>query len=268
MTNMLQDQIERYLLNEMTSEEAQEFSNKIESNPQLKEEVEMVALIIGATRKVGEKEDLADIEVLRQASLSEVEDLISKKSAIAADATAKKTPMLSIRTAIWTLSGIAAIFLAVLFINYNKQSSNLNQLYTDFYQPLVEEEYGVTRGSEDVSEADNLLLIDGLNLYYQGEYTEALTKLNQISAGVQRSVSVFSAISLLETGKPKQAVQLLKTSISDYGEGWEYYQDAQWYLALAYLKSKQVEDAEEVLQQIVVEDRFYAEKASKLLQDL
>ena len=138
----------------------------------------------------------------------------------------------------------------------------------DFYQPLDEDGLAVARGGDDISEADNLFLSEGFELYSQGEYAKALTKFNQISDNNQRSVSLFSAISLLETGNAKQAVQLLESAISDYGEGWEYYQDAQWYLALAYLKSKQEEDAEKMLQQIVVENRFYAEKASKLLQDL
>ena len=265
--NELQNRIERYLLNEMTSEEAHEFSNKIECDPQLKEEVEMVALIIGATRKVGQKSDMADIELMRQVSLSEIEELTGRKGTTAADNT-KKSPILSIKTAIWALSGIAAILLAVLFINHHKESSNLNQLYADFYQPLDEDGLAVARGGDDISEADNLFLSEGFELYSQGEYAKALTKFNQISDNNQRSVSLFSAISLLETGNAKQAVQLLESAISDYGEGWEYYQDAQWYLALAYLKSKQEEDAEKMLQQIVVENRFYAEKASKLLQDL
>lgn len=264
--NDLQSRIERYLLNEMTSEEAQGFLKQIESDPKLEEEVEMVALIIGATRQVGQKNDMTDIELMRQASLSEIEELTGRKGTTAADNT-EKTPILSIRTAIWALSGIAAIFLAILFVNHNKQSNNLNQLYADFYKPLAEE-VGASRGSNDISEIDNLLLIDGLNLYSHGKYAEALTKFNQISEASQRSVSVFSAISLIETGKAKQSVQLLESAISDYGEGWEYYQDAQWYLALAYLKSKQMKEAEKILSCIVSSDKFYMKQASDLLEQL
>ena len=264
--NDLQSRIERYLLNEMTSEDAQGFLKQIENDPKLEEEVEMVALIIGATRQVGQKNDMTDIELMRQASLSEIEELTGRKGTTAADNT-EKTPILSIRTAIWALSGIAAIFLAILFVNHNKQSNNLNQLYADFYKPLAEE-VGASRGSNDISETDNLLLIDGLNLYSHGKYAEALTKFNQISEASQRSVSVFSAISLLETDKAKQAVQQLETAISDYGEGWEYYQDAQWYLALAYLKNKQEEGAEKILKFIVTSDRYYAKQASELLKQL
>ena len=266
--NDLQSRIERYLLNEMTSEDAQGFLKQIENDPKLEEEVEMVALIIGATRQVGQKNDMTDIELMRQASLSEIEELTGRKGTTAADNT-EKTPILSIRTAIWALSGIAAIFLAILFVNINKQNNNINQLYSSYYKPLpLPEEVEPTRGGTEFSSADDQLFRDGLDLYNQEKYAEALTKFNQINEGAQRSVSVFSAISLIETGKAKQAIRLLKSAISDYGEGWEYYQDAQWYLAWAYLKNKQVKDAEEVLQQVIDNNRFYAEKASKLLQDL
>lgn len=263
--NELQNEIERYLLNEMTPEEAQEFSKQIDSDPKLKEEVELVALIIGATRKVGQKSDMADIELMRQASLSEIEELIAHKG-IAVET--KKTPILSKRTALWSLSGIAAIFLAVIIININKQNNNnINQLYSSYYQPLpLTGEVGPTRGGTELSNADDQLIKDGLDLYNQKKYTEALTKFNQVSEGRQGSVAVFSAISLLETGKAKQAVRQLETAISDYGEGWENYQDAQWYLALAYLKNKQTKNAKKLLNTIVLGDKYYAKQALDLLE--
>jgi hypothetical protein len=53
-----------------------------------------------------------------------------------------------------------------------------------------------------------------------------------------------------------------------HGEGWEHYQDSQWYLALSYLKDKRNNDAQSILEQIVTDGRFYAEKADEILKRL
>ena len=72
----------------------------------------------------------------------------------------------------------------------------------------------------------------------------------------------------METNETKQAIQLLNESLEKNGEGWEYYQDAQWYLALAYIRSKQTKEAKNILQQIVADERVYFERAKELLQRL
>lgn len=256
MKETLQNQIERYLLNKMTEEETMIFSEKINGDPLLKNEVELTALIIGATKKVGEKKDLADIDVLRNASSTEIQMLTKRK---------KVNPFL--KTMFWVTSSAAVILVAVVLFNFNKQNNYTEELFASYYQPYVDETE-FDRGGSDLSKEDAVFLTDALSLYNNKKYAEALTVFDQISDDNQHTVSIFKAVCLLETGKAKQAVQLLETALSENGEGWEYYQDAQWYLALAYVKSRRIEDAVNLLKIIKEENKFYAPISTDLLEKM
>ena len=52
----------------------------------------------------------------------------------------------------------------------------------------------------------------------------------------------------METDKTKDAIFLLEELVS-YGEETEYYQQACWYLALAYLHEHEEEKAIQIMQQ-------------------
>ena len=53
---------------------------------------------------------------------------------------------------------------------------------------------------------------------------------------VDENYLIYKAICLLETDKTKDAISLLEELVGN-GEGTEYYQQACWYLALAYLQN-------------------------------
>lgn len=259
----LQNQIERYLLNEMTPEEEQKFSSRIEGDPQLKEEVEMTALIIGATREVGKKQDLADIQVLLQASLSEVQELTEQK---------KRKPIL--KTMTWIASSAAVILMAVLFINYNNQNNKTNQLYSFYYQPY---EAGVSfsldrdklRGGFVITKEDSTLIMKGMTLYENQQYSEALNYFNQISKRYDSNQYILhKSICLLEIGEAEKAVQVLEVAMDENSKRWKYYQDAEWYLALAYIKTKRIKEAKILLHKIGTDNFIYAKKAIDILKDL
>lgn len=261
--NILQNQIERYLFNEMTPEEEQEFLSRIESDPHLKEEVEMTALIIGATSKVGKKEDLADIQVLLQANLSEVQELTEQK---------KRKPIL--KTMTWIASSVAVILMAVLFINYNKQNNNINHLYSSYYQPYEADarfslDRDKLRGSFVITKEDSTLLMKGMILYENQKYSEALNYFNQISKRYDSNQYILhKSICLLEIGEAEKAVQVLEAAINENSKRWKYYQDAEWYLALAYIKTKRIKEAKSLLHKIGTDNVIYAKKAIDILRDL
>lgn len=253
MNDTLHTQIENYLLNKMSEDEARIFSEKISHDSLLEKEVELTAMLIGATKKVGEKKDLADINILRNASSADIYKILNRKKS--------KTIQ---HTLFWVTSSVAVLVAAVLLFNFNKQKNHTEELFASYYQPYADDS-GMDRGGDEISEQDALLLTDALNFYNNEKYADALVLFDQFSEVNQISVAVFRAVCLLETGKAKQAIQLLEMSITENGEGWEYYQDAQWYLALSYVKIRQLKEAKRILQQIIDQDRVYAEKAKELL---
>lgn len=256
MNDELQNQIERYLLREMAEEEERNFTARVNSDDSLKREVELTALIIGATKKVGEKSDLSEIEALKNVTSADIERLTRRKKNISAP-----------KIIYWAVSSAAVILLAVVLNHSYQQNRQATRLFAAYYQPF-EDDLGTHRGSSDISAADADLLAKGLEFYNEKKYAEALGLFNQVSEKNQPSVVVYQAVCLLETDKAKQAAELLQTAISENGEGWEYYQDAEWYLALAYIKAKQMKEAKVVFKQIVDNGRVYAEKAGEFLQRL
>jgi thioredoxin-like negative regulator of GroEL len=112
------------------------------------------------------------------------------------------------------------------------------------------------------------VLAKGMDFYENKNYAQALDEFNHINSSYADDIAIYKAVSLMETGKTKQAIQLLSEVIERNGESWEYYQDAQWYLALAYIKAKQTKEAKEILKQIVDDGRVYANKAVGMLKNL
>ena len=122
MNNTLHTQIENYLLNKMTEEEARIFSERIAKDYFLKEEVELTALIIGATRKVGENKDLDDIQILRNASTADIGAIINQR----------KSKIIQ-RTLFLATSSVAVVLVAVLLFNFNKRNNQSEELFASFY---------------------------------------------------------------------------------------------------------------------------------------
>lgn len=256
MTQELQNQIERYLFQEMTEDEERNFTERINSDENLKREVELTAMIIAATKETGSEQDLSQIEMLKQASSDEIRKL-----------TKRPKPNLVLKTVYWALSSAAVIFLVFTINHFYKVNNNTQQLFASYYEPYYDDA-GTHRGDTFITDEDSLVLAKGMDFYENQKYAQALDVFNQINSSYADDIAIYKAVSLMETGKTKQAILLLSEAIERNGESWEYYQDAQWYLALAYIKAKQTKDAKNILQQIIADGRVYAEKAIDLLQHL
>ena len=101
MNEELQNQIERYLRLEMNEEEERNFAERINNDDNLKKEVELTAMIIGAAKRVGKEQDLSEIEMLKQASTDDIRKL-----------TKRTKPNLVLKTVYWVTSSAAVILLA------------------------------------------------------------------------------------------------------------------------------------------------------------
>lgn len=256
MTEELQDQIERYLFRAMTEEEERDFTERINSDASLKEEVELTAMILAATAKVGRKQDLSDIELLKQTSVDEIRKLTKGR---------KPKPVL--KTTYWLAASAAIILLAFIINRFYKVNDGSEQLFAAYYAPY-HDDAGVHRGGSSISGEDTSIFMQAVALYTDGQYAAALEMFDKIGNHFIDDVAVYKAVCLLETGKTGQSIRLLSESVEKNGEAWEYYQDAQWYLALSYIKAGRFKDARIILGRIVAGERVYANKANELLNQL
>lgn len=256
MNKELQDQIERYLFHRMDEEEERNFIARINSDDSLKEDVELTAMIIGATAKAGRQQDLSEIELLRRTSVDEIGKLTKGR---------KSKPVL--KTTYWLAASAAVILLAFIINHFYKVDDGNEQLFAAYYVPY-HDDAGIHRGGSAMGDEDTAVLMEAVALYADGKYAAALEMFDKISHHFTDDVAVYKAICLLETGKTGQSIRLLRESLERNGEGWGYWQDAQWYLALSYIKAGQIKDARIILGQIVAEERVYADQAKEILTRL
>lgn len=75
------------------------------------------------------------------------------------------------------------------------------------------------------------------------------------------------ALKLWQEGSAEESITEL-TEIVKAGDSHPHYEDACWNLALFYLKTRQKTEAIEVLEKIINEKGYYAEKATIVLEEL
>ncbi len=116
--------------------------------------------------------------------------------------------------------------------------------------------------------SDNTIgaLEKGVQLYTKGNYTQAITSLENIPAAEQDMASqVYLAFSYAEDERYQKAKQVLQ-NIND-----KKFMDAEkkyWYLALIHVKANQTAQAKQNLQYIIDHNLFQVTEAKKLLEEL
>jgi thioredoxin-like negative regulator of GroEL len=98
----------------------------------------------------------------------------------------------------------------------------------------------MSRGEENISPE----LTSAMESYQKEDYAIALQKFEAIP-NVDENYLIYKAICLLETERTEDAITLLEKLVAN-GEGMEYYQQACWYLVLAYLSNHEENKAIEL----------------------
>ncbi len=169
-------------------------------------------MIMQAIRRVGQERDAEDIVILQR--------FISKRQ--------QKS---KVRKLVISISSIAAIIAIVFSLNIYQDNRRMDKLFETYYTPLEYDSQLMSRGEETISPE----LASAMEAYQNNDYATALQRFNAMSQ-VDENYLIYKAICLLETNKTKDAISLLEYLVGN-GEGTEYYQQACWYLALAYLSN-------------------------------
>ena len=163
-----------------------------------------------AIRRVGQERDAEDIATLQRFM-------------------AKRQQTSKVRKLLMSITSIAAIIAIVFSFNIYQDNRRMDKLFETYYTPLEYDSQLMSRGEETISPE----LTSAMEAYQNKDYATALQRFNAISQ-VDENYLIYKAICLLETDKTKDAIFLLEELVSN-GEGTGYYQQACWYLALAYL---------------------------------
>lgn len=165
-----------------------------------------------AIRRVGQERDAEDIATLQRFM-------------------AKRQQKSKVRKLVMSITSIAAIIAIVFSLNIYQDNRRMDKLFETYYTPLEYDSQLMSRGEESISPE----LTSAMEAYQNKDYATALQRFNAMPQ-MDENYLIYKAICLLETDKIKDAISLLKELVGN-GEGTEYYQQACWYLALAYLRN-------------------------------
>ena len=151
---------------------------------------------------------------------------------------------------IMSITSIAAIIVIVFSLNIYQDNRRMDKLFETYYTPLEYDNQLMSRGEEIISPE----LTSAMESYQKEDYVTALQKFETIP-DVDENYLIYKAICLLETEQEEKAVILLDKLVAN-GEGSEYYQQACWYLALAYLHEHEEDKVFEMLKHINDDNKY------------
>ena len=195
------ERIERYLREQMIPEENEAFLNDLKSDKELREEAQMMALLI----KEMKEEQAKQSENLTEEVLAEEKQ-------------AKKTELISkVR---WSLS-IAAMFILIFGVTllWNRQSDT-DALFTNYYSPYTLQ--GESRGGDSDVEKELAVLFNQVGT--EKDVSIVIDKLQKIHDSIDSEyeyslyadyITWYLALAYLKDDKPEKAKIVLKPLVEN-----------------------------------------------------
>lgn len=239
------ERIDRYLKGMLEDKELQEFESQMGADPDLMTEVALQKdIMIGSEAYFDEQ---------LKGKLRQIENEPEEVST-----TGKQFFFRP-----WQIGAIAASLLLFITLGYLFffQTADPEKLYLSYYEPYPNIVNPIKRSESKLND-------DALSYYEQGDYTTAASIFESelIQQPNEDYLLFYWGLCNLELGELNQATSLLK-KIPPAADS-RFYSPAQWYLALAYLKADNVDQAKIQLQTIVESGGDYKNKAQELLDDL
>lgn len=229
-----------YLSNGMSGNERDVFDQRLANDPEWRRKVTQVkGLLIG----------------IREANLREYLDGYHPRGT---DATMKRFLKADVLKKWCAAAAIVLVTLTGVWWLWTANPSDA-RLYHSYF--VVDAGLPVEMGS-----ADTLVyaFYDGMISYKEGNYPDALAKWNAVAeeAGPTDTLQYYRGIAHMAMGHVDEAIALLAVVAGERAS--VYYQDANWYLALCYLKRGDRKTASKILSRIA--DRESAKELKEKLE--
>jgi tetratricopeptide (TPR) repeat protein len=259
--------IEKFLRNELSQEERNDFLERIETDADFREQYLMEKQLFETLDETNWSfmDDVDTKELREYEELYRSDEIQNLKAVIQNVATESKDSSLSRSKIIGFISGFAAavvigfILLKPMFVD---SKLNSGELYAE-YAALNNLPSFVERGDNP----EQNLLIEGEEFFDAKNYADATKKFYQFLKKEKNISSVYIYIALAETelSNYTEALNILnQLKDSDLIDA----EKAFWYKSLVYLRSKDISKAKKELNFIVSNSLFNKEKAKELLEKI
>ena len=159
------------------------------------------------------------------------------------------------------IAAILIIGLGLLTIPFLNKSTDHQKLYAQHFEPYRNIIKPIERGTES-----NDLETTAFYNYEKKHYQNALKDFDSLYKKTNSSYLLFyKANCLLELDKNEQAI---KTLLKHQEFKDSFFDKSKWYLALAYLKNNQIENAKSTLNSIVLNKTYKHKEAMVILNNL
>lgn len=242
------ERIEDYLEGRMDKPEESDFEKELESNPELAEHYKLSKEIDTFIRNENRREFK---ELVMQAWDKNNEKRLRVEKA--------KKRLLSPRNQFIAAAFIILSLSIFLVVNSRKRTSH-SYLFKNHFA-----HYGYTiepRGAGDSIGS----FYNGMRLYEAGSFEDAISSFIDTEQNYNQISNFYIGLCYLELDQYKNAIIYLQKATAINGE---QTQEAEWYLALAYLAEGKIKQTEGLLIQIInSQEHYYQQQAQNLLDDL
>ena len=248
--------IQKFMRNELSDSEKLEFENNSQ-NKNFRDELLVQAEILnalesGQNQKLKEFFKQVDSEMNTSGGAKIVE--LQKNTATKTDTKQKS----GFSRNILKYAAVLTILLCSVFVAQNYLGTDQSELFASYYKPY---DSNVMRGQGSEMKSFN----DALFSYSSEEYAEADAEFSKLS-DVSTDALFFGSICKLELGLYDNAISGF-SKIKDQDS--KYSEDAEWYLAMTYLKKGENAKLESLLEEMSSENSHaYSDRAKNLLTDL
>jgi tetratricopeptide (TPR) repeat protein len=256
MKTNINNWIEDYLRGNLSEDEKKLFEDKLKSDPAFAEEFDLNKRLENAIVN-------DDIDNFREI-LKNIHKKLYPESEPAKSGTKR---LLHTALKYWKIAAVVFIILipltVIMYIMINDSRSNSEIFYRNYERYPTFSDYRSM--FKDVKDST---FIDGLNNYKNGDFTVAVGYFNQVVENDETNIAAkfLLGISYIEITNYNRAIYSFEYVIES-GDTL-YSQQAEWYLALCFIKIGKTNDAKSLLQRIIDNDGFYFDKAIKLLKEL
>jgi len=244
------EEIEGYIYNELSEEEMALFETELSSNKTLADEIELIRNI-----------DLALKE-------SEVIQLRNNLQNIAAKNANEKQTELSFISRFKArrviISSVAATLILLLGITglLTRQASQ-DKLYQKFYAA-----YPISGINRSANESADPTLANGLQKFNNQEYEAAINLFKEVTSRNKNNpvAHFYTGASFQETGEYQNAISEYHKVIVEKDN--LFIEQAQWYIGLCYLQTKENKKAYKQFKKITENQGFYTQNAQAILRKM
>ncbi|MFO7829743.1 MAG: tetratricopeptide repeat protein [Bacteroidales bacterium] len=245
-TNM--ETMDQYLSGALRGKELHQFEQLLNSDSELKDDLKLNQGIDQAIM-----ED--DIMSFRETMNYIYED----------DQQVKRQPSVFTKRKLYYAAATLALLMATggIIKQVTQPDYDSHMLFDKYYTPY---EVTVTYRSGN-TETDRLLL-NALQKYEDENYEQALILFEQLleKRANDMAVNLYSGISYMEVEKYQKATNSFQTIITDNNN--LFIEQAEWYLAMCYLKTEDNAKAKELLEELIKKESYYKELAIKIKNEL